>query len=152
MITNLLCLWAQLALLSCHFFSLRLWEEDSGALSTTSSSLLELDEPALPLSSPDPWADASSRSLSGSKSEPPDVMCPKGGSSMTLVAADLAFLEGGGGMVCTERCKGKEQAVGILKIWLSYLFGIHQKIWLSAINSANSYKLNLSYFLSIFFV
>ena len=37
-----------------------------------------------------------------------------------------------------EQCEGKEQAVGILKIWLSYLFGICQKIWLSAINSANS--------------
>ena len=56
-------------------------------------------------------------------------MCPKGGSSTTLVAADLAFLEEGGGMVCTEQCEGKEQAVEILKIWLSYLFGIHQKIW-----------------------
>jgi hypothetical protein len=39
-------------------------------------------------------------------------MGPRGGSTTTLVAADLAFLEGGGGMVCAERREGKEQAQG----------------------------------------
>ena len=56
--------------------------------------------------------------------------------AMSLIFRQYLLL----GMVCSERCEGNKGMVGIFKIWLSYLFGIHQKNWSGAINSANGCK------------